>query len=177
MSEFDSFKQCAGKSSKPSAKKPSAELGEQALPSLVKGGIEIGEYVYALKALRDESGNVNAGEAMDLLMRCNRDGKGKGEKLGDSAQYNVKRTADFNRKGAPPKCQSKALSSSVAAIAPSKQKGCSIKCTAGSMGYAKYTAECHGSGTKSCFLGASEQYHRQVMASYFSWKVQCARYH
>jgi len=176
MSEFDSFKQCAGKPVKAN-KKPSAELGEQALPSLVKGGIEIGEYVYALKGLRDANGNVNAGEAIDLLMRCNRDGKGKSEELGQSAQYNVRNTGKFNDKGAPPKCHSKALSSSVAAIAATKQKGCSIKCTAGSMGYAKYTAECHGSGVKSCFLSASEQYHRQVMASYFSWKVQCAQYH
>jgi len=184
MSEFDAFKNCkkGRKKKMPTTAKPKSEmdLGESAMPSLVKGGIAIGEYIFSLKSLRDVNGNVNAGEAIDLLMKCNRDtdagGRGK-EELGQTLKYDPKNTDKYNDKGVPAKCHSKALNDSVKAIQATAQKGCSIKCQARGLDYSKYSAECHGSGVKACFIGASEQFHRQVMAAYFSWKVQCAKYH
>jgi len=178
MASFDSFKQC----SSGGGKKPKEELGESMVPALVKDGISVGEYVYTLKSMQDQDGTVNVGEAIDKLVKCNRDGKPKDSRsLGDSLEmgYNPTDSKEFNTaaKGAPKSCQTAALSTSIKAIAVRPGKGCEAKCTAGSLSYTSYSAECQGSGKKGCFISAQEHYHRQVVAAYYGWKAQCAKFH
>jgi len=183
VATFDSFKNCKSGGKKKGGKE---ELGESMeVTALVKGGIAIGEYVYALKSHQDEDGNVNAGKAIDLLLKCNRDGKPKGGKgkseeyLGESDEYEPKNSKNFNAadKGAPKSCQTAALKTSMTAIVARPGKGCEAKCQFGTPSYSQYSAECSGSGKKGCFIAAQEAYHRQVIATYYGWKAQCARYH
>lgn len=179
MASFDSFKQCT---SKTGGKSKEEQLGESMVPSLVNDGIAVGEYIYTLKSMQDQDGNVNVGEAIDKLVKCNRDGKPKdGKSLGDSLEisYNPTDSKDFNAaaKGAPKSCHTKALSDSLKAIVVRPGKGCEAKCNAGSLSYTSYTAECQGSGKTECFVSVQEHYHRQVVATYYGWKAQCAKYH
>merc|ERR1711939_767131 len=185
VAAFDSFKNCKT----PAKKGGKEELGESMeVTALVKNGIAIGEYIYALKSQQDEDGNVNAGEAIDMLLKCNRDGKPKGAKggkgkgeefLGESDEYSPQNSKEFNAsaKGAPKSCGTAALKKSMTAITARPGKGCEAKCKFGQPSFTQYTAECSGSGKKGCFIAAQEAYHRQVIATYYGWKAQCARYH
>merc|ERR1711939_341121 len=185
VAAFDSFKNCKT----PAKKGGKEELGESMeVTALVKNGIAIGEYIYALKSQQDEEGNVNAGEAIDMLLKCNRDGKPKGAKggkgkgeefLGESDEYSPQNSKEFNAsaKGAPKSCGTAALKKSMTAITARPGKGCEAKCKFGQPSFTQYTAECSGSGKKGCFIAAQEAYHRQVIATYYGWKAQCARYH
>jgi len=176
MVEFDKFKTCSvTKKKKAVPKEEEYDLGE-AISSPVHGGISVGEYVYSLQALQDEAGNVDAAKAVDVLLQCNKDGKKGDDELGEMYQPKDSKAYRKGAKGVPAKCKTNAAKNALKAITARHGKGCEAKCTAGGVSPSTYTAECSGSGTKGCFVAASEQYHRQVMSTYYGWKAECAEY-
>jgi len=177
MATFDEYKLC--KPTKSAAKTPASELGEAGMPTSMEEGVEVGDYVYSLKKLQDVSGNVNVGNAIEMLLRCNKDGKGDNElDLGQAkGGYSVSNSQKYNgAAGMPETCKLGALKKSFSAILARPEKGCELKCTAGKASVASYTAECTGSGKTECFIAASEQYHRQVISTYHGWKTDCVQW-
>lgn len=200
MAEFDAYKKCTmAKKSGPSGKKGHSreymlgEAVERAIPKDAKDGVEVGDYIYSLKDLQDMQGTVNVGQAMDLLMKCNRNGaSGRGrdeDELGESyspaesQNYNVaKKTNEApgsnDGEGNPPKdCMTSSIENTIENIMPPKTEGCDVHCSTGGIEYEAYTSECSGSGKVQCFVTTTETYHRSIASSFLSWKVKCAKYH
>jgi len=218
ISEFDAFKKCTlSKSSElkgptgahaanmdtPEAHSPeSFLLGEgedggieRAVPKDAKDGVEVGDYIYTLKDLQDVRGTVSVGQAMDLLMKCNRESSGHGEhtkpkqseeedELGMS--YSPSETENFNvaakqaeaKDGNPPAdCSTQTVENTIENIMSSSATGCQFHCQTSGIDYQSFTSECTGSGQVDCFLTGTEAYYRAVSGSFLSWKTQCVSYH
>jgi hypothetical protein len=173
MSEFDSYKQCKPAGGKSLGESGDVEtLGEGAMPPPMEEGVEVGSFMFALKAHQDENGSVNVGDAIDLLMKCNKDGD---DDLGAS-KMELGKEEFFSK--LPPKCRASAVAASLKAIQAQPSPKTSIKCQAGDkVEYNSYTAACNGAGQVKAFIAASEQFHRQVIATFYSWKAECAKFH
>jgi len=222
ISEFDAYKKCTLSKASSNLKGPSGAqaanldtpgapehekwlLGESEdaqlehnLAKHQRDSVEVGEYIYALKDIQDTSGTVRVGDAMDMLMRCNRDGGdgGKGGKeahseLGmsyspaDTENFQVaSQTAESEGNSAsedaghrPSDCMTAGVERTIENIVGPASDGCQVHCSTSGVDYESYTSECTGSGKLECFLQASEVYYRSVSGSFLSWKRECAAYH
>jgi len=206
LAEFDSYKRCViDKQSKaagadnaklqseggegPQEFRERMMLGEgenlglqHAMPKKdTSDGVEVGEYIYALKDIQDVTGSVNVGQAMDLLMKCNRDHHGHGAKqtdeLGDSYEPTDSESYNAGANGGGEQCMLKGIQGTIENIVGPPSDGCTFNCETKGVEFESYTAECEGSGNTQCFLSGTETYHRSVAASYLAWKTNCAAAH
>lgn len=194
MSEFDAFKKC--EIAKKSGAKPEDGgasqylLGEgrsdarvqRAMPKEVKDGVEVGDYIYSLKDQADISGTVSVPAAMDMLMRCNKDGKGHGSAQNDDMgeSYSPDQTEQYNAAsgGADGNlasyCKTTTIQQTIDNIAaPAGAGGMEYKCATYGVEAEAYTADCNGGGALGEFLQAAEGYHRNVASTYLTWKSKC----
>jgi len=173
---------------------------ERAMPKEVHDGVGVGEFIYSLKDLQDVTGSVSVGAAMDLLMKCNRDGddghSGNGKSKSKEEQelgmsYSPNDSANFNMAqktseaagsndgaGNPPSdCMTNTIENTLENILVPATDKCKSHCSTSGIDYEAFTSECTGGGDTACFLQASETYYRSVSGSFLSWKRQCASYH
>merc|ERR1711934_1092418 len=134
---------------------------------------------------------MGVAHAMDLLMKCNRDGgkghENEGDELGasyspsDSENYNVGKKMSENAHGgdgAPPEdCTTKSIQNTIDNIIGPPTDQCKFHCSVDGLEYEAFTSDCNGSGQVDCFLTGTETYHRSVSASFLSWKAKCAAFH
>jgi len=214
ISEFDAFKRCTLEKANSNLKAPMGAkaanldtptgnpherwlLGEDnvvnGLKKTVSDSVEVGDYIYSLKDFQDVTGAVNVGTAMDVLMKCNRDGNGSrghgSEELGmsyspsDTQNYDVaakQAEAPGSNEGAgnpPPDCMTKTIQDSLEHVRAPATDACHVHCSTQGIDYNSFTSNCDGNGKVDCFLQAAETYYRSVSGTYLSWKRQCADYH
>lgn len=199
LAEFDSYKRCvmekaAEGNSAPNPKLQSeggdteerhmlGEAVERAISQKALDAVEVGGYIYAMKDLQDVQGTVNIGQAIDLLMKCNKDTptKGQSDELGDSYSPSDSESYNAGAEGAGPggkeDCMLKGVQNTIENIVGPSSEGCTFACETKGIEFESYTAECDGGGNTQCFLSGTEVYHRSVAASYLSWKTNCATYH
>merc|ERR1712230_299092 len=73
---------------------------QHSMPKQVEDGVEVGDYIYSLKDLEDVHGTVSVPHAMDMLMKCNKDGKGHHGSAADQddmgESYSPDQTEEYN---------------------------------------------------------------------------------
>merc|ERR1711968_2960 len=188
IAEFNSFKACG--LSKTGEHIPTEEgmmLGEDGsdkvtvVPKAQKGGFSVGSYMYALRDMTHVDGTVSVAKAMDLMMKCHKDGKGKDtnadevdELLGET--YNPKKSQAYgDDKGS---CSVKSITTSLSSIAPDKSDTrVQFSCETNSVDANNYVAECSGSGNAQAFLTKTEAFQRAVATTFLTWKIRCIAQH
>merc|ERR1711968_198846 len=188
IAEFISFKACG--LSKTGEHIPTEEgmmLGEDGsdkvtvVPKAQKGGFSVGSYMYALRDMTHVDGTVSVAKAMDLMMKCHKDGKGKDtnadevdELLGET--YNPKKSQAYgDDKGS---CSVKSITTSLSSIAPDKSDTrVQFSCETNSVDANNYVAECSGSGNAQAFLTKTEAFQRAVATTFLTWKTRCIAQH
>merc|ERR1712196_462715 len=162
------------------------------MPKDVKDGVEVGDYIYSLKDLEDVSGTVSVARAMDLLMKCNRDGPHHGPKDSDSDEdddmgesYSPKSSEKYNaedgKKGDDSSlttyCLANTISQTIKHVVGPTDGQVQYKCAAMNVEMEAYTADCNGGGAIAEFLQSAEAYHRNVFETYLTWKAKCVNLH
>merc|ERR1711871_424698 len=188
IAEFNSFKACG--LSKTGGHVPTEEgmmLGEggsdkvTVVPKAQKGGFSVGSYMYALRDMTHVDGTVSVAKAMDLMMKCHKDGKGKDtnadevdELLGET--YNPKQSQAYgDDKGS---CSVKSITTSLSSIAPDKSDTrVQFSCETNSVDANNYVAECSGAGNAQAFLTKTEAFQRAVATTFLTWKTRCIAQH
>merc|ERR1711871_66946 len=188
IAEFNSFKACG--LSKTGEHVPTEEgmmLGEDGsdkvtvVPKAQKGGFSVGSYMYALRDMTHVDGTVSVAKAMDLMMKCHKDGKGKDtnadevdELLGET--YNPKKSQAYgDDKGS---CSVKSITTSLSSIAPDKSDTrVQFSCETNSVDANNYVAECSGAGNAQAFLTKTEAFQRAVATTFLTWKTRCIAQH
>merc|ERR1711871_1427606 len=188
IAEFNSFKACG--LSKTGEHIPTEEgmmLGEDGsdkvtvVPKAQKGGFSVGSYMYALRDMTHVDGTVSVAKAMDLMMKCHKDGKGKDtnadevdELLGET--YNPKQSQAYgDDKG---RCSVKSITTSLSSIAPDKSDTrVQFSCETNSVDANNYVAECSGAGNAQAFLTKTEAFQRAVATTFLTWKTRCIAQH
>jgi len=189
MSEFDAFKRCeiAKKSGAKSAEGADSQwlLGEgrnagrvQSMPKEVEDGVEVGDYIYSLKDQEDISGSISVPAAMDMLMKCHKDGKGHGSAQDDDMgeSYAPDETEQYNAASGNLNsyCKTSTVQETIDNIAVPSGGGVEYKCATYGVEADAYTADCNGGGKIADFLQSAEAYHRNVASTYLTWKAKCA---
>jgi len=195
MSEFDAFKRCEIAKKSGGAKSEEGRdsewlLGEgvsgsqvRSMPKEVKDGVEVGDYIYSLKDHEDISGTVSVPQAMDMLMKCHKDGKGHGSAQDDNdmgESYNPDQTEEYTGAAGggggnmAKYCQASTISETIDNIAVPSDGGTEYKCATYGVEAEAYTADCKGGGKAAQFLAAAETYHRSVASTFLTWKAKCA---